>query len=202
MALLALVLAQPLALSDETTPWEALERKDGLALSQRPVKGSPFREYRVEARTPVPAALSCDAVFDWATKGTPPTITRRKLLSDHGDERVMYDQFEHPLLSQRDYALTMVREHAADGSCTLRFWATNEKAPAAAAGTVRMAKLYGWWTFVPDGAQTKVTHVMFSDPAGAVPPIFVHGAQRSSALEIVQTGLKEAAAAQAREKAR
>jgi len=179
---------------DNPTPFEEVETKDGVKVSRREVKGSPYSENRIELATPYTPKDLCDAVYEWGThKNDGPAVMLHKVVSDGENVRVVYNQITQPVVSNRDYSLTIVRSYLDDGKCRIRFRATNEHAPPKPDGFVRMNKVWGEWIFEPlsDGGG-KVTYTLFSDPAGAVPPFLVHGAARGAAREAALLGVQKA----------
>jgi len=65
----------------------------------------------------------------------------------------------------------------------MTFEAANELAPPSPEGWVRISKLKGEWRFERgDDGRTKVTYVIFSDPAGSIPAFMVEGSRRKIAL--------------------
>lgn len=207
-ALLLLVLAQastPVWDADvftNPTAWKSLET-GAISVDSRPIKDSVYFEYRAIAETDASVDTLCTAIFEWGTKGSDSTSVKlSKILRDGDDERVVYSQIEQPVVSNRDYAMTVVRKRDASGTCRIRFRATNEFAPPLDKGVVRMNALWGSWTFEAlESGKSKVTYTLFSDPGGSVPAFLVHGPQRSAAKESVVKGLQKAAQAAARAKA-
>jgi hypothetical protein len=201
-ALLVLLLAQPTGVFENLEPWKVLETKGGLVLQGRPIKGSKLSEYRGVTDTPYPAQALCEHIYEWATKGTDhPGVRLRKLLKDGPDDRIVYDQIEQSVVSDRDYALTVVRRREPDGTCRIRFWTSNALAPPLPAGFVRMERLWGGWVFEPlPGGKARLAHTLFADPAGSIPAFLVHGPQKSAVKDSVITGLKKVKAALAAKK--
>lgn len=197
IALVLVVLAQPAGVFENADAFEVLESKAGLTVQARAIQGSKFSEYRVVTETPYPVEALCEHIYEWGTKGSDhPGVKLHKVLKDTPDDRVVYDQLEQPVVSDRDYALTVVRRREPDGSCGIRFWTSNELAPAKPSGFVRMDKLWGSWRFEPlDGGKARLTYTLFSDPGGSIPPFLVHGPAKSAAKESVVTGLSKVKAA-------
>ncbi len=190
-ALLLVVLAQfPTDVFENQGAFEALEDRDGVKVSRREVKGSAYWENRVESATTFAVADLCEGIYEWGTRANDgPGIVLNKLLTDGEDLRVVYNQISKPVVANRDYVLTIIREHRDDGSCRIRFRTTNELAPPKPAGFVRMDKLWGEWILEPVAAGgSKVTYTLFSDPAGSVPAFLVHGAARDSTREALLVG--------------
>lgn len=190
-ALVLLSLAQPVGF-DSVVPWEKVSLDDGLQLEKRAVAISSSPEYRITTRTTLSVPTLCEKVFEWGTRGTDvPGLIARKEISSAPDERVVYDQFNAPIVSNRDYAITVKRALGADGVCRIRYWATNEKAPRKLDGWVRMDKLWGSWTFTPRDGHTELVYTQFSDPGGSVPAAFANGSQRDRALQSVKIAIEK-----------
>jgi hypothetical protein len=176
-------------------PWEVVGTEGGVRLESRPVATSGCLEFRVTTTTPLSVETLCTAIFEWGSKGTDyPDLKHRTLLADGTDERVSYDQIEQPIVSNRDYAMTVRRVREGD-QCRIRFRATNEKAPPRPEGWVRIEKLWGSWTFTPTDGGTELVYTLFADPAGSIPAVLVRGSQREAALNSVRLGLEKARAA-------
>lgn len=191
--LLLLVLKAPFATDvfESTTAFEELEKSDGLTVSRRAVKGSPYFEYRAKVATTYRVDELCEAVFEWGTKGNDGDgIIVNKVLEDGADQRLVYNQISKPVVAKRDYAMTVARERLPSGVCRIRFRATNDLAPTKPEGFVRMDGLWGEWIFEPRAeGGTMLTYTLFSDPSGSVPPFLVHGSQRSSTKDAALTGI-------------
>ena len=173
--------------------FETLESSKGLTVSGRAVPASPYREYRVETRTPHAVNDLCVAIFEWATSGVDvPGVVFSKVLVGGENDRVLYAQLSFPIVSKRDYTLSVKREWLSEGRCRIRFRTTTEGAPPTPSGFVRMEKLWGEWDLVTEPAGgTRLTHTLFSDPAGSVPSFLVHGDQKASTRDSVIRGLEK-----------
>lgn len=191
-AWLLIAAAQTATGFDSTVPWEAVSTEGGFALEQRPVKDTSAREFRITATTDVSVAALCESVFEWGTRGKDvPGLKLRKPIATDPDLRVVYDQFESSIVSNRDYAITVKRTRGDDGVCRIRYWVTNEKAPPTPSGFVRITRLWGGWTFTPVEGKTKLVYTQFSDPAGSIPAFLANGAQRDVALLTVKNALEK-----------
>lgn len=199
--LVMLTLAQqpPVELFERSAPFESVSQKDGLTLTQRSVPSSALSEYRVETQTSLTVEQLCDAVYEWGTRqGDGPNVTLHKVLRDGADLRVVYDQISAPVVANRDYALTVIRERPGPTTCRIRFWVTNELAPPKPDGFVRMSKLWGEWLFEQSPTGATLRYTLFSDPAGSVPAFLVRGPQREATVKSVQVALEKTRAAQAK----
>jgi hypothetical protein len=191
LALLLAVLAQPAGAFDESAPFAVVDERDGLTLSARRLEGSKFSEYRVTTEVAYGVSALCEHLYEWGTKGKDhPGVKLHQVLEDGADRRVVYQQLEQPVVANRDYAMTVVRERLPSGECRVRFWASNEVAPAKPDGWVRMERLWGGWRFEPLGeGRARLTYTLFSDPGGSVPAFLVHGPQRKATLASVRDAL-------------
>jgi hypothetical protein len=190
-AFLLATLAQPAGF-DSSTPWEPVSTENGLTLERRPVAGSSSFEFRATIQTALSPAVLCDAVFEWGTRGKDVAgLKQRQELSATADERVVYDQFERPVVSNRDYAMTVRRSRESPQRCRIRFWASNEKAPKRLEGWVRLDKLWGSWTFSESTGTTTLVYTLFVDPSGSVPAFLANGAQREATVTSVRQALEK-----------
>ena len=186
----ALVVGQ-FPIDANTEPFETLDSAKGVTFRARTVGGSPYREYRVETKTPLAVNDLCVAIFEWATGGTDlPGVVASKVLVSAENERVIYAELSFPIVSKRDYVLSVKREWLGEGHCRIRFRTTTDSAPPVPSGFVRMDKVWGEWNLVGDPAGgTLLTHTLFSDPAGSVPSFLVHGDQKASTRDSVNRAL-------------
>lgn len=192
-ALVLLVLTQfPMDVFETGGAFKEVSRGDYGVLMKREVKGSPYPEHRVEVLTELSVPQLCDAVFAMGSSGDTPGLKLHTSVRDEGDVRVVYEQLAIPVVSNRDYAMTVARWPKLEGGkCRIRFRATNDAAPPLPKDFVRMDKLWGEWRFEPaEGGKTKLTYTMFSDPSGSVPPFLVQGSLISAVKDSVLRALK------------
>lgn len=180
-ALLTLALAAP-------PDFTKVEEVDGIVVETRPVEGSSLVELRLTTETTKTVASLCDAAFgDGKFDPEEPDLKARTILSSSADERVTYEQISPPVVANRDYAVRARRLRADDGSCRMTFEAANEVAPSKPEGWVRITRLRGEWRFEPTPAgKTRLTYVIFSDPAGSIPAFMVEGSRRKIAVRWVK----------------
>jgi hypothetical protein len=194
----ALVL---LALAADPGPWKLVDTTDdGITLSARELPNERVVELRaqVSSKSSIPAL--CASAYGGATLDkAEPDITTRKLLRENGaNERVTYEQISAPVVSDRDYAVRSVREPFGEGGCRVVFAADNQEAPPLPKSFVRIEKLRGSWTFEPQGdGGVAATYVIFTDPGGSLPALFVEGPRKKTALKWVRLVLARAQAAEA-----
>ncbi|MBK7863580.1 MAG: hypothetical protein IPJ65_34240 [Archangiaceae bacterium] len=182
----ALLLAVPDSVYDNPAAWQPEETDGELQLEARAIENSSWLEYRVKTSTELTPQALCDTTFEQVTKGKPgENVKSRKLLKDEPEVRVLYDLVDAPMVSTRDYAMT-VTKLPGEGGCRIRFKITNELAPALPSGVVRMEKMWGGWNFEARGGKTQITHFLYADPAGAVPAFIARGTQKKSIKEAVR----------------
>lgn len=161
---------------------------DGITVESRPVEGSKIVELRLTTLSKKDPQSLCDVAFGTG-KFDPdePDLKSRKIISESADERVTYEQISPAVVANRDYAVRAKRKRLGPDACVMTFEAANDVAPKAPDGWVRIEKLHGEWRFEkqPD-AQTKVTYVIFSDPAGSIPTFMVEGSRKTIAVRWVK----------------
>ncbi len=186
------LLAVPDSVFENKAAWQPEETDGDLKLEGRAIANSSWLEYRIVTTTDLAAEPLCDSVFETATKGKGGSnVKSRKLLKDGDDTRVLYDQVEAPMVSLRDYAMT-VQKKKSDGACRIRFKITNEEAPPLGDGVVRMENMWGGWDFDVHDGKTQVVHFLYADPAGAVPAWIARGSQKRALKEAVTRMLARA----------
>ena len=166
------------------TDYTKVEETDGVLIESRPVTGSNVVELKLTTTTTKTPGSLCDAAFgEGKFDAEEPDLKSRKILSESADERVTYDQISPPVVANRDYAVRAKRLRTSDDLCVMTFEGANEVAPPRPDGWVRITKLKGEWRFErgPDG-RTKITYVVFSDPAGSIPAFMVEGSRRKIAV--------------------
>jgi hypothetical protein len=167
--------------------FEKFGESDGVTIEQRPVAGSPFVELRFSMVTDKTPKSLCDAAFgDGKFDPQEPDLKARTILSESADERVTYEEITPPVVSNRDYVVRAKRSWEG-AACRMAFESANELGPKPKDGWVRITKLKGFWLFEPvEGGKTRLTYVVFSDPAGAIPPFLVEGNRRKLGVRWVK----------------
>ncbi len=177
-----------------------MDTVDGITIESRPVDGSSFVELRFTTTAAASPERLCAAAFGTGRLDPEETdVKSRKVISESEDERVTYDQVSAAVVSDRDYAVRARRERLEGGACRVRFEAVNELAPPLPHGFVRITKLKATWLFEPlEGGQSRITYVIFSDPAGSVPAFLVEGTRREVGVRWVKMISRRAAAGRRR----
>ena len=170
-----------------TGDYSRVEETDGILIESRPVTGSNVVELRLTTTTTRSVASMCDAAFgDGKFDPEEPDLKSRKILSESENERVTYEQVSPPVVANRDYAVRAKRLRTSDELCVMTFEGANELAPPRPDGWVRINKLKGEWRFERVGGKTRITYVIFSDPAGSIPAFMVEGSRRKIAVRWVK----------------
>lgn len=173
--------------------WTRLGVEDGIALEARDVPGSSLREVRATTRADVPPAALAAVVWDYDSHASfVPHLRHAEVIRDAGDERVVYEQVDLPLLRDRDVVLRIRRETDADGTVDIRSTAVADEGPPASSRFVRIRTSAGHWRFAPAGGGTDVTYVVRSDVGGAVPSFIADRAQREAVPDLVRAMIERA----------
>lgn len=188
LALLPLLL---LSQADAPT-WQKLDAPTGVTLEKRALPGSDFAEFQAAQQMAAETKAACQRIFEWATSTSNPSINVRKVLKDGPDEKIVYDQIQSSLVSNRDYAMTLTKVLEPTG-CRIDFQVTNEHAPAVPSGFVRITKLKGRWTLqeLPNN-RTAISYRLHAEPAGSVPAFLVNGAQKDKMVSTLREAVKVA----------
>jgi hypothetical protein len=175
--------------------FKKVDAVDGVTIESRAVQGSSFAELRFTTTTTKSVEALCTEAFGTGKfDATEPDLKSRVVLSESADERTTYERMTPALVSPRSYAMHMKRTWV-DGACHLDFEAANDVAPAPEPGWVRVTQVRGSWRAEPlEGGTTKLTYVIFTDPAGAIPAFFVEGARRKLGVTWVKRVIERAAA--------
>ncbi|MDB4968883.1 MAG: Collagenase [Myxococcales bacterium] len=162
--------------------WATQATRDGVTLEWRAVAGSKFHEYRSFVDVAIDPARAVTEIWAALRGGDMDSLKHRDLLRDTPDELVIYDQIRTPIVSDRDYTITMRR--ISNGARTeFRCETTNEKGPPPARGYVRIPRISAGWQVEPNGkGGTRLGYFAFSEPGGSVPAFLVRGAQADRSL--------------------
>ncbi len=166
--------------------YKKVDEVDGITVESRPVEGSSFLELRFRTLTTVTPQALCEEVYGHGKYDpTEPDLKSREILFESENERVTFDRMTPAVVSPRSYVMRMKRSWV-DGACHLDFGSANDVQRAVEPGYVMVTKVHGLWRFEPFEGKTRLTYVIFSDPAGALPAFFVEGARRQLALKWVK----------------
>jgi len=183
LLLFAIAAVAQFADVDARDGWSKWATRDGVTLERRRVDGSRFFEHRAFVELAgIDPARAADEIWAAIRGGDMESLKRRRILAESADELVIYDQIRTPVVSDRDYTITVRRRRVG-----VRVWfeceTTNERGPAPAAGYVRIDAVRAGWFVEPDGhGGARLGHFAYSEPGGAVPAFLVRGAQADRSL--------------------
>jgi hypothetical protein len=185
-AIVVLVLLAAGAMADDG--WERVDVEDGITIEARDVEGSSIHEVRATAHVDVPPAAIAAVLWSYQDHASfVPRLRHAEVVRDAGDERIVYEQIELPLLKDRDVVLRVRREiDPATGAIDVRSTAITGEGPPESSRFVRVRTSSGHWRFAPAGGGTDVTYVIRSDVGGAVPAWIVNRAQREAVPDLVR----------------
>jgi hypothetical protein len=196
--IMCLVLSMAaLAVADDG--WERVDVEDGITIEARAVEGSSLREVRTTTHVDVPPAALAAVLWNYRDHASfVPRLKHAEIVRDGGDERVVYEQIEIPVLKGRDVVLR-IRRHVdpATGAIEFRSTAVTDEGPPESSRFVRVRTSTGHWRFAPAGGGTDVTYVIRSDVGGAVPAWIVNRAQREAVPDLVRAIIDRARVAAA-----
>jgi ribosome-associated toxin RatA of RatAB toxin-antitoxin module len=176
--------------------WEKISDKDGVLVERRPVVGSAFAEVRATARSPLSPAAIFETVWSHSEYTQfVPHLTRLDILSDTGDERVIYEQVAVPLARDRDYTVRLrKRVDAAARRYEIAFASVDDLGPPPDGRHQRVRSIRGSWTIdpAPDGAGAVVRYEVVTDPGGSLYAWIANLAQRKAVPDLVRAVLKRA----------
>ncbi len=166
--------------------FETCGERDGIAIASRPVPGSGFLEFRFTLEAAGDVESMCSAAFG-SGKIEPgePHVNLRQVLSESLDTRTTYEQIAPPLISPRDFVLSLTRSHPASGGCRVDF-VTVDEVPQRP-GLVRLKRLAGSFTFQAlEGGRVRLVHRIHMDPGGALAPFVVEPSRQKLGAEWVR----------------
>src|SRR5262245_47336944 len=197
-AVLAMILLAPWpAASAPPMIWQNVANRDGVLVERREHEGSRLYEMRATAESPLPPATIFSTI--WRQQDYPqfvPYLKRLDVLSDAGDERLVYEQIAVPLARDRDYTVRV--ERRADPTTQryeIVFSSANEAGPRPDGSHLRVSAIRGRWLVEPgpEGQGSRVHYQVFSDPGGGIPTWLVNRAQGDGVAKLVRAMLDRAA---------
>jgi hypothetical protein len=162
--------------------WAAWGTRDGVTLERRKPDGSRFYEHRAWVDVAIDPARAADEIWAAVRGGDMESLKRREVLSQSADEVLIYDQIRTPIVSDRDYTVT-VRRRREGARVIFECETANERGPALQAGLVRVPVVHAGWVVEPDGrGGTRLGYFAFSEPGGSVPAWMVRSAQAERSM--------------------
>ena len=175
--------------------WSPVSERNGIRVERRSVSGSAFYEFRASAHTQFPPALIATALWADRADGKFSQRYRKKhvVLEETGTERLVYEQINTPVVSDREYVVRLRRGALEGGAFRLDFHM--EGGGPSDPNCVRAGGIRGAWTVRP-GSQggSEVVYTVFTDPGGAIPAFLVHQTQADSTRDVLAEVLDWAAA--------
>ena len=164
--------------------WSRYAARDGVTLERRSVAGSKFLEHRAISDVAIDPTRAADEIWAALRQGDMDSLKHRDLLAAGNDELVIYDQIRTPVVSDRDYTITVRRvTDRGRGRTQFRCVTSNERGPPPARGYVRIPIIAAGWQTEPDGhGGTRLSYWAFSEPGGSVPAFLVRSAQADRSL--------------------
>lgn len=179
------------ASASEDTGWELAADKDGIKVYARWLAASPVREVR--AITEIPATP--DRVFavlldsDRFIEFMPYIVEVRTVERDSPSIWYLYQRISPPLVSDRDYTLRHESvEDPQHGRYELRWEPANERGPKTRDGVVRVEICTGAYIVesIAEGARTRLTYQLHTDPGGMLPKWLADRANIESVPALLQ----------------
>ena len=197
---IAIVLLAAAIVSAADDAWERIGVEHGVVIEARDASGSALHEVRATAHADAPPAAIAGVIWRYEEHASfVPHFRHTEVVRDGGDERIVYEQIEVPLLQDRDVVLRARRQvDAASGTIDIRSTAIADEGPPETSRFVRVRTSTAHWHLAPAAGGTDVTYVVRTDIGGAVPAWIVNRAQREAVPDLVRAMLDRAASADAR----
>ncbi len=190
---LGLDLAQFTDRPDAEAGWSKYVTKGGVTLERRAVAGSKFYEHRAVLELPVDPAHAAAEVWAALRGSDMDSLKQRQILRESADELLIYDQIRTPVVSDRDYTITVRRIHDPLKQRTeFRCETHNELGPPPASGHVRIPIVRAGWMVEPDGkGGTRLHYFAYSEPGGLIAAFVARGAQADRSLaDVIRMALR------------
>lgn len=159
-----------LATSAHAEDWKVAKNEDGIKVSLSEVAGSDYKAY--QGVTLMKTTMAKLRALQEDVPGACAWIHEckmQKLLKHEGDQSWTYTQFNTPWpVTPRDSVMHVTTTQGADGSLTRKLESVPTYMPEEK-GFVRVAKVEGFWKFVPKGDQIEVIYQVHTEPGGSVP---------------------------------
>jgi hypothetical protein len=160
--------------------------RNGVVYEKRAVQGAKLLEYRATTQVPLDPVQALEGIWKAITETPPPSeIKTRRVLKRTGDELVVYDQIDAPVVSDRDTTLRIYKV-VRPGALEVRFESSDALGPPPNPKFVRIPAIRGGWTLVAVPGGTRLTYVCYSEPGGSVPAFLVRGPQRDHVTQDVE----------------
>lgn len=102
------------------------------------------------------------------------SVSFGELLEEDGDSRILYYIFDVPWpVSDRDMVIKSFKTQDEFGNLKFNINLVKDYKPEIS-GYVRMKEVFGSWTFIPEGDNTKIIYQFYGDPSGNLPAWLVN----------------------------
>lgn len=185
------------AASEKDIPWQEVQDDDGLKIWNRDIPNTNIRELKAEMVVDISADKVWAAVED-IEKYTEflPYLTEVRVLkkSKNGNSIIAYHRLDPPVVSERDYTLTINSfPKPAKGYYYRHWFATNDKGPKPQEDYVRVEVCKGSWTISKVGEnKTKMVYWLHTHPGGSIPDWIANKANSVSLPELFEAIQKRA----------
>jgi hypothetical protein len=192
-----LLCVLPSARAADDSGWELKAEGKGVRVYSRPRSDTDIQELKATGTIDSPPPAVFKVLSDYARyKEIMPYMEESKIIATEDGGRVAHAYFviNAPLVSRRDYTLRLVDESQwQDGAGFLKTrWTVSDKGPALNPDLVRVTVDDGSWLLEPaeNGAKTKATYLLFTDPGGSL-PTWVSNKANSSTIPDVFEALRK-----------
>jgi hypothetical protein len=175
----------------EDAGWAIVVERKGIEVYARALPGSPVKEVRATTEIAVPPervfAILLDS--DRFVEFMPYIVEVRTVARDSAAVWYLYQRISPPFVSNRDYTLRHESFEAPQrGRYELRWEAANGHGPAARDGVVRVEICTGSYVVegLDDGARTRLTYQLHTDPGGSLPKWVINLANVESVPALLQ----------------
>jgi hypothetical protein len=192
VAIVAVVILIASARANEPS-WDRTDDEHGVVIESRDVPGTALHDLRAAAKTTAPVATVLGVLWSHADfVKLLPRVKHIEILRDSGDERLVYQQFQTPVLKDRDIVLRITRRRDGD-RVEIDSVAVTDEGPPERPDHVRVRTSRAHWTLAPtpDGG-TALTYQIRADIGGSVPAWIVNRAQREGVPDLVHAIVTEA----------
>ncbi len=178
--------------------WKAVSSSPSLAIYSRTRKDSSVKELKAVGTIDAPPWVVRNVIDD-AENYTQfmPYVVESRVISRKGDGLVGYQRLSPPLVSARDYTVSVQNTAKTDdaGTTYRSAWQTaNALGPAERSGTVRVKVTEGQWLMEPadKGTRTRATYQVFTDAGGAIPAFIMNRANTTAIPHLFDSVRKQA----------
>lgn len=181
-------------LATQGTDWRTVTDEGDVAVAVQPVPGSTMERVRISGTSTANADVFAAAWWGEAKRTRKvASVTRRDVLDDTGDARVVYDVVAVPMGSERDYVLRATRtKDAKTGVVTLRYDGIEDARRPVSPDRLRM-KVTATVVVTPTSTGgCRFEHVVFSDIGGSLPAFLITEGQRRATLQLAKEVRREA----------